>query len=778
MRRIKYLLLGICALCSLVINTREVLAVDYFNISGPMNVKFHARFIYPDGTPVPATELKLDSSMSYVPHYSEQVLVYQTKPTEILRGTKVIPATGNGVYSDSFKSKTIPLKIMDEFKSMEAGRVSYHSLFAETSDCVKGITPFQKVGTVNITTTLANGSNPSPITSGFLVNGSFVRKTVGVKRGYQYENVPQTAYEQYADPLDVLFATTIAGTTSSVSGIVNKYYTGIQFNSYDGTDTQAGTPVTFKLEIPEMEETFIDTLGNEIPNNGLHSTFVQHNKYYASGNSYQFGGGENGQATSLPSSYVGSNSAQYTYKGWYSGDTFHAGTTPSFDWKDINDEDKDSNAKIRIVYEEKKTQYNVTGSWVDDTPQANLLPPNYQLGSTVTGTVPVNHGDDFNGTGSATIHWNITDYSGKNWELQGWKNMTKDPATLITDNVPKVLNVTEDTNLHYIYKKIAPRLEINLTPDSTVIRNPGETIDWTLEIKNTGYKANATGLDLSHVITKTSGNMTNPSNTVIEDNNGAAIAGITNSVWTDGGTLLASKGVAIKPDEKITVKFKTTVTGDINDLLNLKTKVTATSDNLSAEDDTNVRIEDPDHHVVTDPADSKLSLLYVPTIFGFGYHEKNNNGVNQTVSMATGAYQTKTVNEGFYVKLQDPRDNQTGNDWKLSATLDYFIDSSGILLPMQPVLTLDNYNSQIVNNPETDTESISPTSDVSITSGTVSLTGGGGTIPLMNSQNMKNKGTWIFRIPFNDVKLHIPADVGEEGKGYTSELTWTLNDTI
>lgn len=48
----------------------------------------------------------------------------------------------------------------------------------------------------------------------------------------------------------------------------------------------------------------------------------------------------------------------------------------------------------------------------------------------------------------------------------------------------------------------------------------------------------------------------------------------------------------------------------------------------------------------------------------------------------------------------------------------------------------------------------------------------------MNSQSTKNKGTWIFRIPFNDVKLHIPADVGEEGKGYTSELTWTLNDTI
>ncbi|MGM0113140.1 WxL domain-containing protein [Enterococcus sp. DIV0187] len=778
MKKIRYLCLTIGLFLFFYANSSVSYASLYFDASSSMNIKFHAKFVYPDGTSVPPNELKLESSVSYVPHNSEQMLVYQIKPTEILRSTRAIGSIGNGEYSDNYKSKIIPLKILDEFKSMEGGRVSYHSLFAETSDCVKGIVPIQKVGTVNINTFLANNNNPSPITSGFLVNGSFVRKTVGTKRGYQYENVAQTAYEQYSDPLDVLFATTVGGTTSSVSGTVNKYYTGFQINSYIGTNSSAGNPITFKLEIPEINETFVDTSGNEIQNNGLHPSFIQNNKYYASGDSYQFGGGENGQATSLPSSYVGSNSAQYTYKGWYSGDTFHAGTTPSFDWKDINDEDKDSNAKIRIVYEEKKTQYNVTGSWVDDTPQANLLPPNYQLGSTVSGTVPVNHGDDFNGTGSATIHWNITDYSGKNWELQGWKNMTKDPATLITDNVPKVLDVTQDTNLHYIYKKIAPRLEINLTPDSTVMRKPGETIDWTLEINNTGYKANATGLDLSHVITKTGGNMTNPSNTVIEDNNGTAIAGITNAVWTDGGTLLASKGVAIKPNEKITVKFKTVATGDINDLLNLKTKVTATSDNLSAEDDTNVRIEDPDHHVVTDPANSKLSLLYVPTIFGFGYHEKNNNGANQTVTMATGAYQTKTVNEGFYVKLQDPRDNLAGNDWKLSANLDYFIDSSNILLPMQPVLSLDNYTSQVVNNPETDSESISPTSDVSLTTGTVTLTGGGGTVPLMNSQSTKNKGTWIFRIPFNDVKLHIPADVGEEGKGYTSELTWTLNDTI
>lgn len=131
------------------------------------------------------------------------------------------------------------------------------------------------------------------------------------------------------------------------------------------------------------------------------------------------------------------------------------------------------------------------------------------------------------------------------------------------------------------------------------------------------------------------------------------------------------------------------------------------------------------------------------------------------------------------MKLQDPRNNQSGNNWKLSAKLDYFADTvNSTLLATQPVLTMGNCSTEVVNNPETASENGAPTGDVTLNSPTVTLTGGGGTVPIMNSQNMKNKGTWIFRAPFNDVKLQIPVDVGEAGRAYKSELIWTLEDTI
>ncbi|MGL9727071.1 WxL domain-containing protein [Enterococcus sp. DIV0756] len=767
MKKIRLLVLAIGILCIIILNPNQPLAASHI-VTRKFDVTFTSKFVLPDGTEATPAIMTPEARIVNQPHYSYEFHKFMMSAPNVLRNTQVIPYIGGGVWNDTYQSEDQYFGFWSQVQ-MEGFRKSYNSLFIETKACVKGITPIQNIGGNTYIGYRTNGTYTN--LGEFKVSQFFENTTLGGRYGFKLSDA-NPDWPNLCDPQDVLFAASVGGATNPNAGAyVLTYYSEIYGTRKDGT------PITFQLDLPEVEETFVDTAGNQLPTSALGSGFKQGNKYYAPmDDSYTFGGGQNGQITSLPSSYTGSNGKVYDYKGWYYGDTLRSGT-PNFSWKNISNSDKDKYAKIKIVYKERKQQYKLTGSWVDDTPEANLLPANGYIG-TNPGVFNVDIGDDFNGNGSATLHWNITDYSGKTWELQGWKNMSKDPNTLIADNVPKVLDVTEDTNLHYIYKKIAPRLEINLTPDSTVMRKPGETIDWTLEIKNTGYKANATGLDLSHVISKTGGNMTNPSNTVIEDNNGTAIAGITNAVWTDGGTLLASKGVAIKPNEKITVKFNTVVTGDINDLLNLKTKVTATSDNLSAEDDTNVRIEDPDHHVVTDPANSKLSLLYVPTIFGFGYHEKNNNGANQTVTMATGAYQTKTVNEGFYVKLQDPRDNLAGNDWKLSANLDYFIDSSNIILPMQPVLTLDNYTSQVVNNPETDSESISPTSDVSLTTGTVTLTGGGGTVPLMNSQSTKNKGTWIFRIPFNDVKLHIPADVGEEGKGYTSELTWTLNDTI
>lgn len=766
MKKINYLFFTICLLFLLFSNAKTSLAANYLDASKPLNVKFHAKFVYPDGTAVPASALKLDSKISYAPHFSTSYMSYQMGATEILRSTQEIPSIGNGVYSDSYTSKIIPMKVNNR-QNMEGGRVSYSDLFVETEDCIKSITPIQKLGTAKITNNFINGNNPSPTTSGFYMTGLFERATSGLKRGYKYVEPKHMIAAQLADPLDCLFATSAGGTTGYGG------YTGIQTGEYDGSATYAGTPITLCLDVPEIKETFVDPEGNEIPPSVLHSTFVQNNKYYATGNSYSFGGGQNGQATNLPASYI-KNGIEYEYLGWYYGDTFKTGN-PQFDWKNIADNEKDKFANIKIVYGEKKTMYDITARWVDDTSNANLIDCSAQIGLPNPGTVAQAEGTTF----TFNIFGTLSDSSSSWWDIVGWRNMTDDPNTLHPGVNVSVPSVNKNTLLHFVYKKRAARLDVNLLPDSTVIKKSGETIDWTLTVRNTGHMYNVEKLDISHLITQTGGSMSAPTNTVIEDNNGSQITGITNNVWSDGGVELAAQNVKIKPNEKITVKFKTTVIGDTGDLLNLKTIVNSNNNTLSSSDDANVRIKDPDHHEVTDPADSKLSLLYVPTIFGFGQQDKMNIGTTQTMALAPGSYHSKTVSEGFYVKLQDPRNNQSGNNWKLSAQLDYFADSStNIILTTQPVLTLDNCSTEVVNNPETASENGAPTGDVTLNSPTVILTGGGGTVPIMNSQNTKNKGTWIFRAPFNDVKLQIPADVGEAGRAYKSDLIWTLEDTI
>ena len=769
MKRIKYLLLGIFALCGLVINSSDVLAADYFDKSGPMNVKFYAKFVYPDGTPVNTSNFKLESKINYVPHHSTTYMNYQVKPSQMLRNTKVIPTIGNGIYSDSYTTVPISNKIIEPYNTMEGSRVSYNSLFADTKDSVKSLTLIQNIGRSYYSTFYADGNSIPTISSNYYVKGSFVKKTIGSRTGFQFENTAQIAHEQYADIEDCLFASTVAGTNSSEGQPGIKTYTGITFNEFDGM-YQSNIPVTFRLDIPQIKETFINQDHNEIAAADLESSLVQNNTYYTDQDSYSFGG--HGQPSTLPLTYT-KNSKNYEYKGWFLGDEFKTGV-PQFDWKDIPDDQKDKYSKIRLMYTEKKTKYNLTGHWLDDTPEKNYLvnfPSIYINGNPKS--IPVNGGDNFSGT----AHLQMQDNSGTWWDFVGWEDPIHTPGVFNPSNQIVLNNVDCDTDFYYIYRKRVPRLQLDLQPSSTVETESGETIDWTLTISNSGGDTfKNIELDWSF-LASSSGNITSPVNTVVKNNAGSVISGLTDAIWTDNGVQLANKNVTISKDQKLTIQFQTTVTGDIHESIDHNIKVNGNVDN-PAEVTSNIRIKDSDHHDVTDPAEEKLSLLYAPNKFDFGFNEKKNNGVIQTVTLKQNQYNSKTINDGFYVKLQDPRDNHSGNDWKLTASLGHFADSSGYLLSTQPTIEIGNFSAETVANANSGNESYSSTSNVDVASGIISLSGGGGSVPLMNSQNLKNKGTWLLRVPFNDVKLHIPANIGEQGKGYTSELTWTLNDTI
>lgn len=766
MKKVRILLFGFFALFLLTLNTKEVLAFDK---SGPVDVRFYARFVYPDLTPVAAADIKPESKINYVPHYSSVYMDYLVQPSQVLRNTKFIPNIGNGIYSDSYTSPSISNKIINAYNSMEGSRVSYNSLFIDTKDSVKSLTLIQSVGKNYYSTFYSNGNTIPTKVGNYYVKGSFVKRTIGGRTGFQYENTAQESFEQLSDIEDVLFASTLVSTNSSEGQPGVHSYTGITFSEFDGM-YQSNNPVTFRLDIPQIKETFINQNHEEIAAADLESSLIQNNTYYVNQDSYMFGG--NGQPSSLPLTYT-KNGSTFEYKGWFLGDDFKTGI-PQFDWKDIPDEDKDKYGKIRLMYTEKKTQYTLTGHWKDDTPERNYLVnfPSYYISSN-PGSMSVNQGDNWSGTAFLQMQ----DNSGTWWDFVGWEDPIHAPGVFNPSNTVLLNNVDCDTDFYYIYRKRVPRIQLDLKPNSTVITESGKTIDWTLTINNTGGETLKDIKLLDSFVAASGGNMTSPVNTVVKNHSGGTISGITDASWTDNGAEFAAKNVSVLKEQKLTITFQTTVTGDIHESIDHKVEVDGNVD-TPADVTSNIRIKDSDHHDITDPADGELSLLYAPNKFDFGFHEKKNNGIVQTVSLKQNQYNNKTINEGFYVKLQDPRNNLAGNNWKLTASLKYFSDSSNVILSAQPTIDLGNFSAEVAADANTGTESFSSTSNVTVASGTISLVGGGGTIPVMNSQNLKNKGTWLLRIPFNDVKLHIPADVGEEGKGYTSELTWTLNDTI
>lgn len=312
MKKINYLFFTICLLFLLFGNAMSSKAADFFDVSGPLNVRFHSRFVYPDGSAVPPADLTVESKINYVPHYTTVFMKYQARSSQILRYTKTIGPSGNGVYSDSYVTKSIPNVIVEPRNTMEGSRVSYNSLFLNTKDAVKKVVPIQSIGRLTFTTYYASGEILPTITQNYYAKGTFVKTTDAGRSGFKLENTMQEAKDQFADIEDVLFASSFVSTNASKGQPGTQTYTGFTFHDYDGLYPSA--PITFRLDVPQIKETFINPEGYEIPASNLHSTFVQNNKYYATGDSYQFGNGKNGQATSLPSNYT-ENGKNYEYIG-------------------------------------------------------------------------------------------------------------------------------------------------------------------------------------------------------------------------------------------------------------------------------------------------------------------------------------------------------------------------------------------------------------------------------------------------------------------------------
>ena len=758
-------------------------AIKNVKVTLPFKAEFIARFVYPDGTPLTPSDLSIEARVVKQPYYTvgEQWMSTQGS-AEILKNTFSIPYKGNGVWGSDFTTSPITYGVEADGLTSNGLGVFYDQVFLQPKASIKKFTVKEGVLTTSkgwymTYTTSQLPASPAETTQILMKNNPFVRTDPSFPSPYD------TKYGFMTKPVLPFNGNypEFSGhpwTLGSNTAAPFKYTAGAAWNTdgyryitfWENIRSDLSKYLTYEVEAPQITETFIDQNHNKIPTSDLDNSLIQDNSYYAIQDSYSFGG--HGQPASLPLTYI-KNGKTYEYKGWFYGDEFKTGV-PQFDWKDISDDQKDKYGKIRIMYAEKKNQYKLTGHWVDDSGNHNHLTNISGYVSQNPGSMTVPEGYNFSGNAHASIQENG---NGPWWDFIGWEDPIHAPGIVNPGNPVVLNNVDCDTDFYYIYRKRIPRLALELIPSSTVETESGKTIDWTLTINNTGGET-LKNIKLSDAFLAASGgNMTAPVNTVIKNNGGTPITGITDAVWTDNGAELASKNVTVLKNQKLTVTFQTTVTGAIHESIDHTVEVDGNIDN-PAEVTSNIRIKDSDHHAVTDPTDEKLSLLYAPNKFDFGFNKKKNIGVTQTEKLKASFYNNKTITDGFYVKLQDPRDNQTGNNWKLSASLDYFTNSSSGILSVQPTIELDNLTAGTATDANTGNESFSSTTNTTVASGPITLVGGGGTIPIMNSQNLKNKGTWLVKIPFNDVELHIPPNIGEEGKGYTSELIWTLEDTI
>ncbi|MBO1306120.1 WxL domain-containing protein [Enterococcus sp. 669A] len=234
--------------------------------------------------------------------------------------------------------------------------------------------------------------------------------------------------------------------------------------------------------------------------------------------------------------------------------------------------------------------------------------------------------------------------------------------------------------------------------------------------------------------------------------------------------------------EDITITFKTTASGNVDDWLE------ATGD-LGWEDDTTAgpysnqskgAVQILDDEQVYKPEESKdLALESFPKAFNYGVQEMKSTAA--TYNLHPYNYQTNTnvTTKGFHTRIKDDRAVSTG--WKLTVGLSNFEDAQGQVMPNSAgtELVLGNLSIENILDRDTPQETINPTptGTPSTVQTSETLVAGQTSKILISAQPGEGQEIWQLRMPFNAISLNVPANAGKKSTLYKAKLTWSLNDT-
>lgn len=304
-----------------------------------------------------------------------------------------------------------------------------------------------------------------------------------------------------------------------------------------------------------------------------------------------------------------------------------------------------------------------------------------------------------------------------------------------------------------------------IAPDLKKVRS-GESTGWTWNISSI---SGATSSNIRPTLNLPAGLNLVPGS--VKVNNVSVADSVLN-----GSTSLAN----LSGTQATKITFETEVTGSVNSWKEAQGNIAwtddKTSDSYSLDVSGKVQVQDDEQSYT--PSAEDLAILSTPEHFDYG--RKNKSTIPQIFQLAPAQYltNTKVPSDGFYMRVKDDRAISSG--WKLTASLSDFRNTQGQKLPngsgtsltfsdmkIQSVLNRDTEQESIVNNSVGAPSTFDPTKTI--------FTGEAGQT-FVSANNGEGQGTWQVQVPFDQVKLNLPADAGSRSNDYSATVTWSLDD--
>ncbi|EGO6530316.1 InlB B-repeat-containing protein [Enterococcus faecalis] len=171
-------------------------------------------------------------------------------------------------------------------------------------------------------------------------------------------------------------------------------------------------------------------------------------------------------------------------------------------------------------------------------------------------------------------------------------------------------------------------------------------------------------------------------------------------------------------------------------------------------------------------------LMGTPSTFDFGKQTISPMAKSYGLNSASYVGSPELQQAGFMLRLEDNRPTSTG--WKLNVSLSEFKDKTGKSLPQGEGIALNFANTQLqkVQYANTAEESVTTGFTNGPTLGSQAFRSGATAQSIITATGAQGSGTWQLYFPFEEIKLTVPANVGEISKVYQSTVTWSLDDVV